>query len=112
MRLLFNGHAFSKKHKGCKEYVGTGIERAYAVRLPQDEMPSLVLCRSDGSYVTLNLWGRKLLATTHSAANDVWQNVPVLQNTKYIGMAVYKSERNKCKRGKRDTGSLLSFFDY
>ena len=79
--------AFLKtSHQWRKGYVGPGVERAYAARLTEDAMPVLVLCRSDRSYVILDLWGRKLHATNHSAASDVWQNLPVLQNTNHFGI--------------------------
>ena len=73
-----------KNHQWCQEYVGPGIERAYAARLSEDTMPVLVVCRSDSSYVILDPSKRKLHATTHSAAGGVWQNLTVLQNAKYF----------------------------
>ena len=78
--------AFPENAVWCQEYVGPGIERVYAARLYEWQVPVLLICRPDGSYVELDPSKTKLRSTTHDGrAGDVWQNIIVLQHATYIG---------------------------
>ena len=59
----------------------------YAARSFEDESPVLVIWRCDGSYVVLNPSGEGTQrASMHVSGDDVWRDVPVLQDAKYIGV--------------------------
>ena len=49
--LAFQWQRFLNNTSFCKELVGPGIQRVYALQCERHDEPTLVLCRADGSYV-------------------------------------------------------------
>ena len=49
--VAFQWQRFLNNTSFCKELVGPGIQRVYALRYERHDEPTLVLCRADGSYV-------------------------------------------------------------
>ena len=76
---------FLQNTVSCKEYVGPGLERVYAIRSPGTTAPALLLCRADGSYVELRFQNGKTVKTVQGPRVQ-WRMLPILTDAKYISV--------------------------
>ena len=82
--LAFQWQRFLNNTSFCKELVGPGIQRVYALQYERHDEPTLVLCRADGSYVRW-LPAQKHKYQTVPCSGHGWRTNPdIVHRAQYI----------------------------
>ena len=85
--VAFPWSRYLKNMRFCKEHVGPGIQRVYAVKYSEGGWPMLLLCRADGSYVDLCHQSTKNVVTTMEGKRVQWRELEILKDATYIDVS-------------------------